>query len=144
MVKSIIKFLRNVDEIPASINYQNTHPFHLVDPSVLPFALSFVALSMILTGVLYMHSETYSSVPSLFLFVSSIVALVTLMFVWWFNVVHESYAGFHTVRVQKGLKVGFILFIVSEIMFFLGFFWAYFHSSLSPAVELGSIWPPWV
>src|SRR5690554_168251 len=142
MVKSIIKFLRNSDRASATTKYHNTHPFHLVDPSVLPFVLSFSALSMILTGVLYMHSETYSSVPSLFLFISSIVVLVTLMFVWWFNVVHESYAGFHTVRVQKGLKVGFILFIVSEIMFFLGFFWAYFHSSLSPAVELGSIWPP--
>src|SRR5690554_1508309 len=126
MVNSIIKFLRNSERASASTKYQNTHPFHLVDPSILPFVLSFAALSMILTGVLYMHSETYSSVPSLFLFVSSIVVLVTLMFVWWFNVVHESYAGFHTTRVQKGLKVGFILFIVSEIMFFLGFFWFFF------------------
>lgn len=33
-------------------------------------------------------------------------------------------------------------FIVSEVMFFFAFFWAYFHSSLAPAIEIGSIWPP--
>jgi cytochrome c oxidase subunit 3 len=44
--------------------------------------------------------------------------------------------------VQQGLRSGMILFIVSEIMFFVAFFWAFFHSSLAPTVELGAIWPP--
>jgi len=122
--------------------YRNVHPFHLVDPSVLPFLTSFASLGVVLAGVLYMHKETYPTVPSFFLFILSIILLVSLMFVWWSNVIYESYRGYHTVRVKKGLKIGFILFIVSEVMFFLGFFWAFFHSSLSPAIQLGSIWPP--
>ena len=50
--------------------------------------------------------------------------------------------GTHTSRVQAGLRLGFCLFLVSDVFFFAGFFWAYLHSSLAPAVELGSIWPP--
>ena len=44
--------------------------------------------------------------------------------------------------VQKGLNLGVILFIVSEALFFLAIFWAFFHSALTPTVELGAQWPP--
>ena len=65
------------------------------------------------------------------------------MCVWWRDVVREStYQGHHTLAVQVGLRYGMILFIVSEIMFFLAFFWAFFHSSLAPTVEIGAVWPP--
>lgn len=65
------------------------------------------------------------------------------MFVWWRDVIREStFQGHHTNAVQKGLRSGMILFIVSEIMFFLAFFWAFFHSSLAPTVEIGAVWPP--
>lgn len=65
------------------------------------------------------------------------------MFVWWRDVIREStLEGHHTKVVQLGLRYGFILFIVSEVMFFFAFFWAFFHSSLAPAVEIGGIWPP--
>jgi cytochrome c oxidase subunit 3 len=53
-----------------------------------------------------------------------------------------TYEGMHTVAVQTGLKLGFTLFIISEVMFFFGFFWAFFHSSLAPAIQIGSVWPP--
>lgn len=59
---------------------------------------------------------------------------------WFSNFIKEgTYFGFHTFRVQKGLRLGVSLFIISEIFFFLSFFWAYLHFSLSPAVELGSL-----
>lgn len=48
---------------------------------------------------------------------------------------------FHTEYVRFGLKFGFVLFIISEVMFFFSFFWAYFHSSLAPTIQIGSIWP---
>lgn len=48
---------------------------------------------------------------------------------------------FHSENVRHGLKFGFVLFIVSEIMFFFSFFWAYFHSSLAPVIQIGSVWP---
>ena len=53
-----------------------------------------------------------------------------------------SYQGYHTHLVKKGITIGFILFVISEVFFFLSIFWAYFHSALAPTVELGSIWPP--
>lgn len=49
---------------------------------------------------------------------------------------------FHSNLVWKGFKIGFILFIISEIMFFFGFFWGFFHSSISPTVQIGAVWPP--
>jgi cytochrome c oxidase subunit 3 len=58
-------------------------------------------------------------------------------------VIHEAtILGYHTQRVVRGLRLGMVLFIVSEIMFFFSFFWAFFHSSLSPSIVLGAIWPP--
>jgi cytochrome c oxidase subunit 3 len=54
----------------------------------------------------------------------------------------KTYQGNHTSIVQRGITIGFILFVISEIFFFLSIFWAFFHSALSPAVELGSVWPP--
>jgi cytochrome c oxidase subunit 3 len=78
-------------------------------------------------------------------------ALVTLgfcmvlysMFVWWRDVIREAtFEGHHTKTVQTGLRYGMILFIVSEVMFFFAFFWAFFHSSLAPSIEIGSMWPP--
>ena len=53
-----------------------------------------------------------------------------------------TYLGDHTSQVQKGLTLGVALFIVSEVFAFLSVFWAYFHSSLAPTIEIGSTWPP--
>lgn len=121
----------------------NKHPFHLVEPSVLPFFLSFCALGLVFSSVSILHSSfpvlVYSKFFSFLLF---LILTIFLMFVWWLNVFYESFAGFHNYRVRKGLKLGFALFILSEVMFFFGFFWAFFHNSLSPAVEIGAIWPP--
>lgn len=65
------------------------------------------------------------------------------MIVWWRDVIREAtYQGHHTLVVQKGLKIGMLWFIISEVCFFISFFWAFFHSALSPAVELGVVWPP--
>ena len=71
------------------------------------------------------------------------VGLLTLLGVtanWFRDVVREStFQGHHTKPVQNGLKEGVILFIVSEVMFFVAFFWAFFHSSIAPTIEIGSI-----
>ncbi|KAI3814383.1 hypothetical protein L1987_19136 [Smallanthus sonchifolius] len=64
------------------------------------------------------------------------------MFVWWCDVICEStLEGHHTKVVQLGPRYGFILFIVSEVMFLFALFQAYSHSSLAPTVEIGGIWP---
>jgi cytochrome c oxidase subunit 3 len=71
------------------------------------------------------------------------LTLLSSMTLWWRDVISEAtYLGNHTLAVQKGLNMGVALFIVSEALFFLGIFWAFFHSALSPTVELGAQWPP--
>lgn len=71
-----------------------------------------------------------------------VLVLIT-MFQWWRDVIREAtFQGCHTVQVSKGLRWGIILFILSEVLFFFAFFWAYFHRSLAPRLELGSCWPP--
>nr|YP_001718413.1 cytochrome c oxidase subunit III [Loxosomella aloxiata]BAG12598.1 cytochrome oxidase subunit III [Loxosomella aloxiata] len=68
--------------------------------------------------------------------------ILLTMVVWWRDVIREaSFQGFHSYQVTRGLRWGMILFIISEVCFFFAFFWAYFHSSLSPTMELGSCWP---
>jgi len=66
-----------------------------------------------------------------------------IIFQWWRDITRErTFQGFHTKKVLLGLKWGIILFIISEIFFFISFFWSFFHSSLSPSIELGINWPP--
>nr|YP_009557771.1 cytochrome oxidase subunit 3 [Paravannella minima]QBC73410.1 cytochrome oxidase subunit 3 [Paravannella minima] len=115
------------------------HGFHLVDPSPWPFIASIGALGLTMGGVLYFHSFEKGSTVLLLGFLT----IILVSYVWWRDIVREAtYLGYHTKQVQKGLRYGVILFIVSEVMFFSAFFWAFFHSSLAPAVEIGSVWPP--
>ena len=115
------------------------HPFHLVDPSPWPFVGSFAALGLTVGTVLYFHSYSYG----LELLLSSFTLILLVMVVWWRDVIREaSFQGHHTLIVQRGLKWGMLLFITSEVMFFFSFFWAFFHSSLGPAIDIGSTWPP--
>jgi cytochrome c oxidase subunit 3 len=66
-----------------------------------------------------------------------------MMFCWWRDVIREAtFEGNHTLSVQTGLRIGMLLFIVSEIMFFFAFFWAFFHAALAPTPDIGSLWPP--
>lgn len=80
---------------------------------------------------------------SLVLFRLSIMMLCTIIFQWWRDVRREgTFQGMHTAMVETGLRIGIILFIISEVIFFSSFFWAFFHRRLSPNVELGAQWPP--
>nr|YP_009541985.1 cytochrome c oxidase subunit III [Neogoniolithon spectabile]AYR06655.1 cytochrome c oxidase subunit III [Neogoniolithon spectabile] len=124
--------------IEISKNVQR-HPFHLVDPSPWPFMAAFSAFSSATGAVLYMHAYKIGITVLTFGF----LMLLFTMFVWWRDVVREStFEGHHTGIVQRGLRYGVLLFIVSEILFFCSLFRAFFHSSLAPTVEVGSMWPP--
>lgn len=69
--------------------------------------------------------------------------LIYVMSLWFRDIISEgTYLGDHTAAVQKGINLGVALFIVSEALFFLSIFWAYFHSSLAPTIEVGAHWPP--
>jgi len=118
---------------------KNSHSFHLVDPSPWPFIAGSSALMLTFGFVLYFHGYN----GGVFLFHLGGFTLLLVMFVWWRDIIREgTYEGQHTKSVQSGLKLGVILFILSEIMFFFGFFWAFFHSSFNPSPVLGGVWPP--
>jgi len=113
--------------------------FHLVDLSPWPFLASISSFSLTLSSALYFKGFFFG-LPLLFF---SLLLLILTFFFWLRDVVREStFQGFHTKKVTQGLQFGMILFILSEVLFFAAFFWAFFHSSLTPAVELGAIWPP--
>jgi len=115
------------------------HPFHIVDPSPWPLIAALGTFIMLIGFTMYLHF--YKN--SFFTFLLGFFILVSTMGIWWRDVIREAtFEGHHTTYVQKGIKFGMILFIVSEIMFFFAFFWAFFHSSLNPTPEIGCVWPP--
>ena len=115
------------------------HPFHLVSPSPWPILTCISLFTLTTSGVLTMHNFSYAG----YLLIFPFTLVIASMFLWFRDVISEgTYIGNHTLAVQKGLNMGVALFIVSEILFFLAIFWAYFHSALSPTVELGAQWPP--
>ena len=115
------------------------HSWHLVDPSPWPFVASIGAITMTLGGVLYMHNFLNGGN----VLICGILTIIFVMYTWWRDIIREAtFEDQHTLSVQRGLRLGMILFIVSEIMFFFAFFWAFFHSSLSPVFNIGGIWPP--
>jgi heme/copper-type cytochrome/quinol oxidase subunit 3 len=115
------------------------HPFHILPPSPLPFLFSVSLLVFVLGFTCYIHDIKVDIALNIFAFSSPLV----ILFFWWRDVIIESTVlKQHTVEVMKGIKMGMALFIVSEVMFFFAFFWAFFHSSLSPAMGIGFVWPP--
>ena len=115
------------------------HPFHLVSPSPWPVLISVSLYNLTTIGVTNMHGVSNSGIW----FFSALILVIATMSFWFRDIISEgTYLGNHTLAVQRGLNMGVALFIVSEALFFLAIFWAYFHSALSPTVELGAQWPP--
>ncbi len=116
------------------------HQYHILPPSIWPLFGSFAAFVLAIGGIMVMHSY-----PSAYLVFFSGLALVAItMFGWWAKVIQEAHAGDHTPIVQLHLRYGMILFIASEVMFFVGWFWAWFDFSLFPSTveAVGGQWPP--
>ncbi len=117
------------------------HDFHILPPSILPLLTAFAALTMTSGGVLFMHDNPIGK----YVLLLGAVAVLYGMFAWWTSVVQEAHAGDHTPIVQLHLRYGMMLFIASEVMFFVGWFWAFFDFSLFPNAltdVVGGQWPP--
>lgn len=110
------------------------HPFHLVDPSPWPLFGSLGAFAAAIGAVLYFHGFFSGEL----VLISGLVLVILVSYGWWSDIVSEAtFQGSHTKKVQSGLRMGMLLFIISEVMFFFSFFWAFFHSSIAPSVEIG-------
>ena len=140
----------------ADAHTQN-HDYHLVNPSPWPIIGSVGAFIMAIGGIAFMR---YNSGDELILlganltgwkiFALGFLIVLATMFLWWKDTIRESHAGDHTRVVQIHLRYGMILFIASEVMFFVAWFWAYFDVSLFPdnpqqfmrTEATGGQWPP--
>jgi len=135
------------------------HDYHLVNPSPWPAVGSFAVLFMMVGAVYAMKPDADLFGLTGFgnyMFVIGFAGLLYTMFAWWKDVIHEGETGDHTPVVQIGLRYGMILFIASEVMFFVAWFWAFFNAYLYPIEPtLGStglqvfdvmgqeaVWPP--
>lgn len=115
------------------------HLFHIVDASPWPLVSSISIFCTAIGASMYFHSYSGGA----FLLPLGLFTTVFVFGIWWRDVIREStYQGHHTKIVQDGLRYGVIFFITSEVLFFFAFFWAFFHSSLAPTIEIGSAWPP--
>uniref|UniRef100_A0AAU6QDL8 Cytochrome c oxidase subunit 3 n=1 Tax=Sperchon placodermus TaxID=3136837 RepID=A0AAU6QDL8_9ACAR len=113
------------------------HPFHLVSESPWPFLSSMSAMGMMHSIIILSQYKT--SIPLLICFMTTSMSSMQ----WWRDVFRESsMEGNHNEKIMEGLKMGVVLFIISEVLFFMSFFWAFFHSSIAPIAELGMMWPP--
>jgi cytochrome c oxidase subunit 3 len=115
------------------------HPYNLVDPSPWAFVASLGALGLTFGGVMFM--QNYSGGWTLFSI--GFLTILYTMYVWWRDIIREAtFEGQHTFAVQQGLRQGVLLFIVSEVMFFFAFFWAFFDASIKPSFAIGGVYPP--
>nr|AND96750.1 cytochrome c oxidase subunit 3 [Onthophagus longimanus] len=116
---------------------KKNHPFHLVDISPWPLMGALGAMITMIGIIKWFHFYNNN------LFLLGTLITLMIMYQWWRDIIREgTFQGLHTYVVTMGLRWGMILFITSEIFFFISFFWGFFHSSLSPSIELGMMWPP--
>jgi len=135
--------------------HANQHDYHLVDPSPWPLAGGISAFIAAVGLIIWMRSlgggEGLFGVHGPWVFAAGMIGIAGTMFVWWRDIINEAeYGGHHKPVVQLHLRYGMILFIASEVMFFVVWFWGFFNVALFPdeAVQLarteftGGQWPP--
>lgn len=112
------------------------HPYHILSPSPWPFLISINLLSFLISCIGLFSGYNYS----LNLIIITFIMVIGIFYLWLYDIIIESnYIGLHSNNVSRSLIIGFILFILTEVMLFFSFFWAYFHSALNPYYL---IWPP--
>nr|QBL02043.1 cytochrome c oxidase subunit 3 [Phlebopus portentosus] len=112
-------------------------PYHMVSPSPWPILISFSLLFLTIGTVSWMQG--YDSTTMRLGFTLTLWTMLQ----WFLDVENEgNLEGNHTKKVGNGIFTGFCLFVISEVFFFLAFFWAFFHLSLVPSIEIGGVWPP--
>jgi len=128
------------------------HPYHIVRPSPWPMVGAFAGMLLAIGAVLYMHEVKIGGIDVGFKgIILGVLAVISVMFFWWKDIIHESVVEkVHTPIAEIGLRYGMTLFIASEVMFFVAFFWAFFDASLFAGQEnmyarvesTGGHWPP--
>ncbi|MDG1008383.1 MAG: cytochrome c oxidase subunit 3 [Amylibacter sp.] len=121
--------------------HEKNHDYHILQPSIWPLFGALSAFVLLFGSVTYFHNPNNPWV----MLIGFVMVLYT-MFAWWSEVVDESHVGDHTPVVVIGLRYGVIMFIMSEVMFFVAWFWSFFKHALYPMTEgspiVDGVWPP--
>ena len=126
--------------------HEKNHDYHILHPSVWPFIGAVSGFIMLFGFVLAFGQNTPENLKQPYMFIIGMIGVFYVMYAWWADVIRESIVGDHTPVVRIGLRYGFIMFIMSEVMFFSAWFWAFFKNAIypmspeSPAVD--GVWPP--
>lgn len=107
--------------------HEKNHDYHILPPSIWPLLTGISVFVMLFGAVIWMdnHSNPY-------LFLMGFVGVLYNMYAWWSEVIVESHQGDHTPVVRIGLRYGFIMFLMSEVMFFAAWFWSFFKHAMYP------------
>ena len=126
------------------------HDYHLVNPSPYPLIGSIAAFIMAVGGVIWMKGLWGFPQHTAWIFFAGLAGVLYTMLGWWMDVTREANQGDHTPVVSIGLRYGMILFIASEVMFFVAWFWIFFemalfhgHRTLSPIDDVRAAWATW-
>jgi len=117
------------------------HPYHIVNPSIWPIISAFAAGLLAVGALFFMHNVKLGEFEFGYTgIVLGFLAVFACMFFWWRDMIFEAVIeGAHTAVAKIGFRFGMMLFILSEVMFFVAFFWAFFNAALFP---VDGIWPP--
>ncbi|MEP1206639.1 MAG: cytochrome c oxidase subunit 3 [Rhizobiaceae bacterium] len=135
--------------------HSKNHDYHIIDPSPWPLIGSAGGLLMAIGGVVWMQTlknadATTMGMSGPWVFLIGLLIVLYTMYGWWADTIKEAHAGDHTPVVSMHLRYGMIMFIASEVMFFVAWFWAFFDAALYPAEAIqearvaytGGVWPP--
>lgn len=125
--------------------HAKNHDYHLVNPSPWPALGGLSAFVLAFSAIMWFHDFW----PIWGVLIGLAMVLYT-MYAWWADVIHEANSGDHTPVVQMHHRYGMILFITSEVMFFVAWFWAYFDGFFriddpeqpGRIAATGGVWPP--
>jgi cytochrome c oxidase subunit III len=143
----------------ADAHAKPNHDYHIIDPSPWPFVGSIGAFITAIGGVAWMQYMKGGSLrlfgldlsaAHYFIFAIGMLVILYTMYAWWSDTIREAHEGHHTRVVSLHLRYGMIMFIASEVMFFVAWFWAFFDASLYPneihqvarTEFTGGVWPP--
>jgi cytochrome c oxidase subunit III len=137
--------------------HQKNHDYHIIDPRPWPFLGSVGAFVLAIGGIAFMRYHAggelvlfRANLTNPWILLIGVMIILYTMYGWWSDTIKESKEGHHTRVVSLHLRYGMIMFIASEVMFFVAWFWAFFDASLFPgeAAQVartaftGGVWPP--
>nr|QBP33721.1 cytochrome c oxidase subunit 3 [Bombus asiaticus] len=112
-------------------------PFHMVTNSPWPIIVAINSMNLMLSIILWIYLN------NMLIMIINLLMLLTSTLMWFRDIIREStFQGMHSMFIMSMMKFSMIMFIISELFFFISFFWTFFHNSISPSIEINSMWPP--